>query len=154
MLLFADKQTLPGFLNPDQLGLRDTVELLTVEGEQMAVPLAQIKSIHFVRDFTQDFVPERKAFLSRPKIEGLWVRLEFSDGDQIEGIVPNDLLSLLDHGVQITPPDLHGNTLRMFIPRGALRAVTVLGVVGAAQRAKRLRAAETPAEPQRKLFEE
>jgi hypothetical protein len=153
VLLFTDKETLAGFLNPDQFGSGDTVELLTVDGEQMVVPLARIKSIYFVRDFMENFAPERKAFFSRPKIEGLWVRLEFSDGDQIEGIVPNDLLSLLDHGVQITPPDLHGNTLRMFVPRSALRAVTVLGVVGAARRLKRL-PAKAQAAPQRKLFEE
>jgi Family of unknown function (DUF6982) len=153
VVLFADRKTLAGFLSPAALGRADTIELLTVDGEQTAVPLEQIKSIFFVRDFTENYAPERKSFLSRPKIEGLWVRLDFSDGDQLEGIVPNDLLGLLDHGVQITPPDLHGNTLRMFIPRSALRAVTVLGVVGAARRLKQP-PAETQAEPQRKLFEE
>ena len=52
----------------------------------------------------------------------------------MEGVVPNDLLSLLDRGVQITPPDLHGVTLRIFIPRTALSEMTVLGVVGVARR--------------------
>ena len=49
-------------------------------------------------------------FLSRPKLDGLWVRLRFRDEDVMEGIVANDLLDLLDNGVQFTPPDLHGNT--------------------------------------------
>ena len=93
-----------------------------------------MKSIYFVRDFTENFEPERKAFLSRPKLDGLWVRLKFRDNDSIEGVVPNDLLSLLDRGVQITPPDLHGTTLRIFIPRTALSEITVLGVVGIARR--------------------
>jgi hypothetical protein len=96
--------------------------------------LKDIRSIYFVREFTEDFQPERKAFLSRPKLDGLWVRLKFRDEDTIEGVVPNDLLSLLDHGVQITPPDLHGTTLRIFIPRTALTEMTVLGVVGIARR--------------------
>jgi hypothetical protein len=78
--------------------------------------------------------PERKIFLSRPKLDGLWVRLRFRDDDVIEGIVANDLLDLLDKGVQLTPPDLHGNTLRLFIPRSALAEVKVLGVVGVARR--------------------
>jgi hypothetical protein len=52
----------------------------------------------------------------------------------MEGIVANDLLDLLDTGVQLTPPDLHGNTLRLFIPRSALAEVKVLGVVGVARR--------------------
>jgi hypothetical protein len=52
----------------------------------------------------------------------------------LEGVIPNDLLSLLDHGVQITPPDLNSTTDRIFVPRSALAEVTVLGVVGIARR--------------------
>jgi hypothetical protein len=103
-----------------------------------------------VREFTEQFEPERKAFLSRPKLDGLWVRLKFHDDDTLEGVVPNDLLALLDHGVQITPPDLHGTTLRIFIPRTALAEMTVLGVVGIARRKPAL---PTPA-TQPKLFGE
>ena len=110
------------------------VEVLTPEGEHRNVALEDVRSIYFVREFADEFEPERKAFLSRPKLDGLWVRLRFRDNDTIEGVVPNDLLSLLDHGVQITPPDLHGTTLRIFIPRSALAEMTVLGVVGIARR--------------------
>jgi len=46
-------------------------------------------------------------------------------------------VELLDAGVQITPPDLHGNTLRMFVPRSALAEMKVLGVVGVARRTER-----------------
>ena len=80
---------------------------------------------------------ERKTFLSRPKLDGLWVRLRFRDDDALEGIVSNNLLDLLDTGVQLTPPDLHGNVLRMFIPRSALAEMKVLGVVGVARRTAR-----------------
>ena len=48
--------------------------------------------------------------------------------------MPNDLLSILDSGLQITPPDLNSATDRIFIPRTALSEVTVLGVVGIARR--------------------
>ena len=44
-----------------------------------------------MREFSDDFEPERKAFLSRPKLDGLWVRLRYIDGETIEGVVPNDL---------------------------------------------------------------
>jgi len=108
--------------------------LLTPDGEQRNFAVKDVRSIYFVREFADDFEPERKAFLSRPKLDGLWVRLKFRDEDTIEGVVPNDLLSLLDRGVQITPPDLHGTTLRIFIPRTALTEMTVLGVVGIARR--------------------
>lgn len=121
-------------MNPTKLGDAETLELLTPEGEHQNLAMKEIRSIYFVRDFNGDFEPERKAFLSRPKLDGLWVRLKFRDEDTIEGVVPNDLLSLLDRGVQITPPDLHGTTLRIFIPRAALMEMTVLGVVGIARR--------------------
>jgi hypothetical protein len=131
---FLDRNVLRGYLNPSKIGDAETLELLTPEGEQRSFDVKDVRSIYFVREFGDDFEPERKAFLSRPKLDGLWVRLKFRDEDIIEGVVPNDLLSLLDRGVQITPPDLHGTTLRIFIPRTALTEMTVLGVVGIARR--------------------
>lgn len=131
---FLDRRVLRGYLNPNALGDTESLELLTPEGEQRSFAVKDVRSIYFVREFADDFEPERKVFLSRPKLDGLWVRLKFRDEDTIEGVVPNDLLSLLDRGVQITPPDLHGTTLRIFIPRTALTEMTVLGVVGIARR--------------------
>jgi len=131
---FLDRNVVRGYLNPSKLGEAETLELLTPDGEQRSFSVKDVRSIYFVREFSDDFEPERKAFLSRPKLDGLWVRLKFRDEDTIEGVVPNDLLSLLDRGVQITPPDLHGTTLRIFIPRTALTEMTVLGVVGIARR--------------------
>ena len=129
-----DRRALRGYLNPGKLGDAEEVDLLTTEGEHRTLGIKDVRSIYFVREFNDSFEPERKVFLSRPKLEGLWVRLKFRDNDSIEGVVPNDLLSLLDRGVQITPPDLHGTTLRIFIPRSALAEMTVLGVVGIARR--------------------
>jgi hypothetical protein len=134
VVLLLDRTSVRGYLNPGRLGDGDTLELLTPGGEHRNFLVKDVRSIYFVRDFSENFEPERKVFLSRPKLEGLWVRLKFRDNDSIEGIVPNDLLSLLDRGVQITPPDLHGTTLRIFIPRTALSEMTVLGVVGITRR--------------------
>jgi hypothetical protein len=131
-----DRNTEPGYLDPAQLGRTQAADLLTQAGEHHSIPFSEIKSIHFVRDFDQPTAPARKSFLSRPRQAGLWVRLRFVDGDQIEGLVPNDLLGLLEHGIQITPPDSNGNNLRLFIPRSALTEFLVLGVVGAARRAR------------------
>jgi hypothetical protein len=137
VVVFLDRTFLKGYLNPDTLGRAEFIEMLTPAGERRPINLTDIKSVYFVREFTDPFEPERKAFLSRPKLDGLWVRLRFRDEEVMEGIVGNNLLDLLDSGVQITPPDLHGNTLRMFVPRTALAEMTVLGVVGVARRAPR-----------------
>jgi len=141
---FLDRSVLRGYLNPSRLGDSEGLDLLTPDGEQRSFAVKDVRSIYFVREFSDDFEPERKAFLSRPKLDGLWVRLKFRDDEIIEGIVPNDLLSLLDRGVQITPPDLHGTTLKIFIPRTALTEMTVLGVVGIARRKPAAAAAPQP----------
>ena len=142
VVLLLDRTTLRGYLNPAGLGVADTLDVLTPEGEHRHFAVEDVRSIYFVREFTDDYEPERKAFLSRPKLDGLWVRLKFRDDDTLEGVVPNDLLSLLDRGVQITPPDLHGTTLKIFIPRTALAEMTVLGVVGIARRKSAMPAAQ------------
>ncbi len=134
MVVLSDKRPLRGYLNPTRLGQADPIDVLTPEGEHQEIPLERVRSIYFVRDFSDDFEPERKAFLSRPKLDGLWVRLRYKDGETLEGVVPNDLLSLLDNGVQITPPDMNSSTDRIFVPRAALAELTVLGVVGIARR--------------------
>jgi len=149
--VLADKKPLRGYLNPVRLGQADPIDLLTPEGEHVEVPLARVRSVYFVREFSDDFEPERKAFLSRPKLDGLWVKLRYNDGEALEGVVPNDLLSLLDNGLQITSPDLNSSTDRIFVPRAALSEVTVLGVVGVARR-KPAAAAATASQP--RLFNE
>ncbi|MGC2526644.1 MAG: hypothetical protein WA639_02775 [Candidatus Acidiferrum sp.] len=150
VIVLADKKPLRGYLNPTRLGQSDPIDLLTPDGEHQEVPLDRVRSIYFVRDFSDDFEPERKAFLSRPKLDGLWLRLRYLDGETLEGVVPNDLLSVLDNGIQITPPDLNSTTDRIFIPRTALTELTVLGVVGIARR----KPAAAAAASQPRLFNE
>lgn len=134
VIVLSDKKPVRGYLNPSRLGQADPIDVLTPEGEHQAIPLVKVRSIYFVREFSDEFEPERKTFLSRPKLDGLWVRLRFTDGETLEGVVPNDLLSLLDNGIQFTPPDLNSATDRIFVPRVALAELTVLGVVGIARR--------------------
>ena len=151
VLVLTDRKSLRGYLNPARLGQLDPVDVLTPDGEHVQFPVAKIRSIYFVRDFSEEFEPQRKAFLSRPKLDGLWVKLRFQDGETLEGVIPNDLLSLLDNGLQIMPPDLNSSTDRIFVPPAALSEVTVLGVVGIARRKP---AAAAAAASQPRLFNE
>ena len=147
VILHLDGTTVRGYLSPSSLGRSETIDLLTLDGEHRALALDDVKSIYFVREFTVDYEPGRKAFLSRPKLDGLWVRLRFHDNENLEGIITNDLLAFLDAGIQITPPDLNGATVRIFVPRTALAEMSVLGVVGVARRKP-----AAPAQTQPKLF--
>ena len=135
-----DGNTVQGYLNPSALGIGEEVSILTREGEHKELRVRDLKALYFVKEFAEEFQPDRKTFLSRPKLDGLWVKLRFRDGDEMEGLVPNNLIELLDSGVRLTPPDLHGNSLWVFIPRSALTEMKVLGVVGVARRAPKAKA--------------
>jgi hypothetical protein len=152
VVVLADRSAVRGYLNPSLLGKTETFDLLTQDGEHRNVATEDVRSVYFVREFTPNYEPERKAFLSRPKLDGLWVRMKFHDNDTLEGVVPNDLLAILDSGVHITPPDLQCDTQRMFIPRAAIVEMKVLGVVGIARRRAEPVAAGAAAQP--RLFAE
>ncbi len=129
-----EKKLLRGYLNPARLTQAEVIDVLTPEGAHEEVPLVKVRAIYFVRDLGEDIEMERKSFLSRPKLDGLWVRLRFRDGQSLEGVIPNDLLGFQDNGLQMTPPGFNSNTDRIFVPRTALTELTVLGVVGIARR--------------------
>jgi hypothetical protein len=66
----------------------------------------------------------------------------FRDGEVMDGILPNNLLSWEITGFTVTPPEADGNNQKVFVPRQALRGMQVLGVVGSPLRRKRKKAAE------------
>jgi hypothetical protein len=144
-----DREPIAGFVNPATFLTPDGIELLQVTGTVAVLPYADVKLVAFVRDFpASDAPPARRTFVSRPKIDGLWVRLRFRDGDELEGLMRNDLLGVEPAGFDLIPPD---GAQRMFVPRAAVRDAQVLGVVGSPLRMKRTK--PSPKE-QIGLFEE
>jgi hypothetical protein len=131
-----EKEALSGYVNPLTYLSLTGVELLSLEGNITIVPYPDVKAVSFVRDFDTTQEP-RHVFQNRPKMAGLWVRLEFRDGEIMEGILPNNLLQLEPRGFGVIPPDPNGNAQRVFIPRTALRSVEVLGVVGSPLRKRK-----------------
>jgi hypothetical protein len=101
--------------------------------------------VFFVRDFGDADELNRKTFTTRPRTEGLWVRLRFKDNDQLEGMMPNDLTQFLAEGYLINPPDTRSNTQRIFVPRTALTEMTVLAVIGGPV-SRRRKTAEKPSD--------
>jgi hypothetical protein len=145
------RETLAGYLNPVAFLQAEGVELLSADGLVTLIPYGQIKTVAFVRDFETPQDQDRQVFQTRPKMAGLWVSLRFHDGEVMEGILPNNLLQIEHHGFTVVPPDPYGNRQRVFVPRAAVLAVEVLGVVGSPL--KKRRAKPAPAE-QIGLFDE
>ena len=145
-----------GYVDPGSFLSSNGAEVLDREGHLVTISLKVIKGIYFVRDFEGDpSRQERKVFNTRPRVSGIWVRLNFKDSEILEGLLVNDLLEVEPEGFMITPPDYYANNLRIFVPRSALGAVEVLGVISeesarkAAQRAKR--PPKKPAEESRQI---
>jgi hypothetical protein len=65
----------------------------------------------------------------------------FRDGEVMDGILPNNLLSWEVAGFTVTPPESDSNNQRVFVPREALRSIQILGVVGSPLKARRKKAA-------------
>ena len=146
-----DRETVQGFINPQNHLGAEGIEIITSSGEVVVLAYTQVKALCFVRDFDSSLSwKTHRAFANRPKTPGLWVRLLFRDGDTLEALISNDLLLMEARGINVAPPDA-GLQNKTFIPREAVSHVEVLGVVGSPlRRSPRQKPAERE---QLKMFE-
>ena len=131
-----DRDSLNGYVSPADFIREGKLEVLNTSGNVVSIDLKDIKGIYFVRDFGDSDSMARKTFTTRPRTEGLWVRLKFKDNEIIEGMMPNDLGQTTPEGFLINPPDLRSNTQRIFVPRTSVESLTVLAVIGTTRRHK------------------
>jgi hypothetical protein len=128
-----DRDSVSGYVSAEFIH-EGKFELLNLAGNVVAIELREIKGVYFVREFGDSESLTRKTFTSRPRSEGLWVRLRFKDNEILEGLMPSDLTQNLAEGYLVNPPDQRSNTQRIFVPRTALESLTVLAVIGGARR--------------------
>ena len=152
---------LTGYLPVSHFVRHDALALLDLDGRVNSVSLNDIKYVSYVRDFNlSDTVnPERltrRAFLARPRAEGLWIRLSFRNPgiapqdarspDLLEGLASPDLALLddllSDAGLHLTPPDVRSNTQRLFVPRSSIHDLQILAVITSPSRRRSASAAE------------
>jgi hypothetical protein len=146
-----ERGPVPGYVNPQTYLQAGGVELISPSGTLQVLPYEDIKAVCFVRDF-EDSDPSRdqKTFFTRPKMDGLWVRLRFRDGDVREGLMANSLLQVDPLGFTYAPPNPSANNQRVFVPKAALADLQILGVVGSPLRPRK---EKKPAKGQIELFE-
>ena len=149
LILRFDRESLEGFVNSQELATAEGVQMLTPQGQVQILPFADVKLICFVKDFgdSPDVFGKRQ-FTARPKMAGLWVRLRFRDGAELEGLLSSNLLQMEQFGFTVAPPD--PTLQRIFVPKTALTDVEVLGVIGSAL--KKLKPKMAPQE-QMQMFE-
>lgn len=134
-----DRERLEGIVNPaaylESPGAEgpERCELISASGTLTPVPYSEVKAVCFVSESGDPrLFSFNTAFERRPRTPGLWTRFTFRDGDQLEGILSNNLIEWPAHGYLATPPFVSGLRQRVFIPRTALTATELRGVIGAA----------------------
>lgn len=119
----------------------DDLEVLDSAGKVLRIALDQVKWVCYLRDLNglagDQQNPERllqKRFRTRPRLSGLWVRVELADHDLIEGVAANDASLVRGAGLYLTPPDTRSQTQRIFLPASAIESLEVVSLIGRAGR--------------------
>ncbi len=124
-------QPVEGYVMLDQYLRREGVDMMDKNADARTIPYSHVKAVRFIRKFgCEPDKRQRNLFLTRPKLGGLWVRMQFKDGEELEGVIRNDLTVFDNYGVTMIPPDSKGNTQKVFVPREALQTFVVMGVIG------------------------
>lgn len=129
-----DRQAADGLIRPDSYLSPDPLEFLTSAGEIQSVLTREIKAICFVSEVgPADLFSSNTQFERRPKTAGLWARFILRDGDQLEGVLAQNLAEWPAHGFSLTPPRSGSARQRVYLPRSAVLSVALLGLNGAAR---------------------
>jgi hypothetical protein len=136
----ADGSLIKGFLrdappiDPRSISLTTnslptSVALELPTGGKKLVDLKTAKALFFVKSLEgrTDYV-EIKFFERNPQIAGLWVKIQFRDGEVTEGIVHNSLPFVSDTGFFLRPPDPHSNNRVVYVVKNFLSDFRVLGI--------------------------
>ena len=93
------------------------------------ISTADAKAVFYVNDFDGDREHHPLNFHSpSPIVHGIWVRVEFLDGEVMEGIVHNTLRFLVDPGFFLVPSDPDSNNRLVYVMKSWLKDHRVLGV--------------------------
>jgi len=134
-------RTIKGFLEPPA---GNTIEEL-LRGAQHSAPaslrvrrlesdvveeisIGDVKAIFYVRSFEGDAKHKELNYYGKsPVVHGIWMRVQFLDGEVMEGIVHNSLRYLVDPGFFLFPTDPFGNNKLVYVVKSQLADHRVLG---------------------------
>ena len=135
-------RTLRGYL--DSVALNTVEELLShappsspesfrlrhVESDKVEeISANDVKAVFYVNSFEGDSDHKELNFHSRaPIVHGIWVRLQFRDGEVMEGIIYNSIRYLVDPGFFQLPTDPDSNNRLVYVRKSWLSDYRVLGM--------------------------
>ncbi len=93
------------------------------------VPVKDVKAVFYVNSFEGSSEHKSLNFYTRaPTVHGIWMRLQFLDGEVMEGIVFNSLRYLVDPGFFLLPTDPGSNNKLVYVVKSWLADHRVLGL--------------------------
>jgi Family of unknown function (DUF6982) len=93
------------------------------------IPAEQVKAVFYVESFEGNSDRKDLRFHSRaPIVCGIWMRLQFTDGEVMEGIVYNSIRYLIDPGFFVLPTDPGSNNKMVYVAKSALTDLRILGL--------------------------
>jgi hypothetical protein len=90
--------------------------------------IKDVKAIFYVHSFDGDAKHKELSFYGKsPIVHGIWMRVQFLDGEVMEGIVNNSIRYLVDPGFFLLPTDPLGNNKLVYVVKSQLADHRVLG---------------------------
>lgn len=142
VVLRYGSEVIKGYLEPGgAFGTRDghsanpvgTYESIRIQraGSESSeeLPTQNVKAIFYVRNFEGDSEHEALHFYTQaPTADGIWLRIEFTDGEVMEGIVENGVRYLVDPGFYLRPTDPQDNNELVYVFKNWIKDHRVLGL--------------------------
>lgn len=93
------------------------------------IAIGDAKAIFYVNSFEGDAGRRDLHFHGRARIiHSVWIRLEFLDGEIMEGLVDNTGRHLIDSGFFLRPTDPDSNNRLVYVLKSCVRDCRVLGL--------------------------
>ena len=120
-----DGEVIPGFANQDRI--KNTLKIITQQGKEQTFSMDKLKAVFFVKDFQGNPEYDEIKFLTKQIVSSMiWVRVEYFDGEVLEGKSPNNMELICSPGFYLSPSDQDTNNKRVYVIKSALKNFTVL----------------------------
>lgn len=122
--------TIEDILATPQLNTVEKLRIRLLDFDQVEeIPINDVKAVFYVNSFEGDPARRTINFHTRtPIVHGIWIRLEFLDGEVMEGIVHNSIRYLVDSGFFLVPTDPASNNKLVYVMKKWIVDYRVLGL--------------------------
>jgi hypothetical protein len=121
--------TIDELLSDAPLSTPETLHVRLFESNTVEeISIKDVKAIFYVHNFDGDANHKEMSFYGKsPIVHGIWMRVQFLDGEVIEGIVHNSIRYLVDPGFYLVPTHPGSNNKLIYISKSQLADHRVLG---------------------------